>query len=165
VLVSARAGRTIGVMGASTDVHLTSALRQGRLVWRYERELDVVTLAYANLVIETAEDVAWFEEQCEAFWRRFHHSDQPGSRKDLVVDMNGIVVKPTAASAWNEARARLAQKYLAKTYRFGGERRTVTAVHLGQVLQRTDGTIYGSREEALAALMADRAAERRSPWS
>jgi hypothetical protein len=51
----------------------------------------------------------------------------------------------------------MADKYIAKAYRYGGiDRRTVTAVHLGQVLNKTDGTIYASRQEALEALLSDR---------
>jgi hypothetical protein len=126
-------------------------------VWHYDVANDVVTLSYVGLVLETEADVAWFERECEAFWKRFHGSAPSAARKDLLVDMSGIVVKPAVASAWNGIRQRMADKHIAKTYRYGGiDRRTVTAVHLGQVLNKTDGTIYADREQALAALLADR---------
>jgi hypothetical protein len=131
-------------------------LRGGRLLHLYDATDDVVTLSYSNLVLEGPGDVEWFEQQCVAFWCDFHGSPIPPVRKDLLVDMGGIVVKPAVAAAWNAARGRMADNYLAKTYRFGGDHRTQTAVHLGQVLQRTEGMIYANREEALAALRADR---------
>jgi hypothetical protein len=135
----------------------TLSLRQGRLVWHYDFTHDVVTLSYTSLVLESDADAAWFEQQCEAFWKRFHGGRPNQPRKDLLVDMRGIVVKPAAAAAWNAVRAKMAAKYIAKTYRFNGfDRRTVTAVHLGQVLNHTDGTIYPNRQQALAALLADR---------
>src|SRR5262249_39301464 len=112
--------------------------------------------------IETEADVAWFLQGCEAFWKKFDAGKPEHVRKDLLVDMDGIIVKPGVAASWNAARGRLAEKYLGKTYRYGGERRTVTAVHLGHVLQKVDGTMYANREEALAALLADRAAAKKS---
>jgi hypothetical protein len=139
----------------------TVSLRQGRLVWHYDFTHDVVTLSYVGLVLESDADVAWFEQECEAFWKRFHGATPNPPRKDLLVDMNGIIVKPAVAAAWNAIRAKMAGKYIAKTYRFNGnDRRTVTAVHLGQVLNNTDGTIYPDQQHALAALFADRAAAR-----
>jgi hypothetical protein len=142
-------------------MNTTSTLRQGRLVWHYDVANDVVTLSYVGLVLETEADAAWFERECEAFWKRFHASAASPARKDLLVDMSGIVVKPAVASAWNGIRQRMAAKHIAKTYRYGGiDRRTVTAVHLGQVLNRTDGTIYADREQALAALLLDRSVVR-----
>jgi hypothetical protein len=139
----------------------TSTLRQGRLVWHFDAANDVVTLSYVSLVLETDADVAWFQRECEAFWKRFHSGGLNPARKDLLVDMSGIVVKPAVASAWNAIRQRMSDKYIAKTYRYGGiDRRTVTAVHLGQVLNRTDGTIYADRQHALDALLADRRAGR-----
>jgi hypothetical protein len=134
------------------------------LVWHYDAAHDLVTLRYADLMLESDADVAWFEQECEAFWRRFHESRPNVVRKDLLVDMTGIVVKPAVASAWNATRGRMAEKYITKTYRFGSgglDRRTATAVHLGQVLQKTDGTIYADRDQALSALLADRAAAAR----
>jgi hypothetical protein len=140
-------------------MNATSTLRQGRLVWHYDAANDVVTLSYVGLVLENDADVAWFERECAAFWRRFHTGTPNPARKDLLVDMSGIVVKPAVASAWNAIRQRMADKHIAKTYRYGGiDRRTVTAVHLGQVLNKTDGVIYADREQALAALLADRRA-------
>ena len=146
-------GRDAAEVGSANAV-----LRGGRLVWHYDSRHDVVTLGYSNLTLENAQDVEWFERECEGFWTRFHGSATPPARKDILVDMQGIVVKPGAAAAWNAARARLAEKYLQKTYRFGGERRTQTAVHLGQALHNTEGTIHANRDEALAALLTDRAA-------
>ncbi len=134
-----------------------SPLRHGRLIFSYSATHDVVTLRYTDLVLETGEDVVWFEQECESFWQRFHGSRQSPERKIVLVDLSGIVVKPAVANAWNAVRARLADKYIARTYRYGGERRTVTAIHLGQVLNKTDGTIYEDREQALAAIIADRA--------
>ncbi len=132
--------------------------RSGRLVWHFDAVYDVVTLSYVDIVLEKLEDVAWFEQECEQFWRKFNDGLSGQARKDLLVDMSGIVVKPAVATAWNATRARMAEKYIAKTYRFGGDRQTVTAVHLGQVLSNTDGTIYADRPAALAGLLADRSA-------
>jgi hypothetical protein len=139
-----------------TDFRVSSELRRGHMILHYDARYDVVTLAYEDVTIETDADVAWFEQSCAAFWKRFDGDKLTHERKDLLVDMGGIVVKPRIASSFNAARGRMAQKYLGKTYRFGGERRTITAVHLGQVLQKVDGTIYADREAALAALLADR---------
>jgi hypothetical protein len=154
---------TLAQMGSpSRDMQTASTLRGGRIVLDYDAINDVVTLSYSNLVLEAPGDVEWFEQQCVGFWRDYHGSPIPSVRKDLLVDMDGIVVKPAVAAAWNAARGRIAEKYLGKTYRFGGERRTQTAIHLGQVLQKTEGMIYADRKEALAALLADRLAARRA---
>jgi hypothetical protein len=146
----------------STDFRVSSELRAGQMILHYEARYDVVTLAYRDVTIETEADVAWFVQGCEAFWKRFDADKLTHERKDLLVDMGGIVVKPRVAASFNAARGRMAEKYLGKTYRYGGERRTITAVHLGQVLQNVDGTIYADRQEALAALLADRAAPKKS---
>jgi hypothetical protein len=145
-----------------TDFQVSSELRRGQMILHYEVRYDVVTLAYRNVTIETEADVAWFVEGCDAFWKRFDGDKLAHERKDLLVDMDGIVVKPRVAAAFNAARGRMTEKYLGKTYRYGGERRTITAVHLGHVLQKVDGTIYADREAALAALLADRAAAKKS---
>jgi hypothetical protein len=140
-----------------TDFHLILDVGKGKMIWQYDAAHDVVTLAYEGVVLETEADVTAFIHAGDAFWKRFDADKLAHERKDLLVDMGGIVVKPNVATAWNAARGYMVQKYLRNTYRFGGERRTATAVHLGQVLQKVDGTIYASRDEALAALLADRA--------
>jgi hypothetical protein len=143
--------------GPKTDFHLILDVAKGKMIWEYDAQHDVVTLGYEGVVLETDADVAAFVQAGDAFWKRFDADKLAHERKDLLVDMSGLVVKPTVATAWNAARGYMVQRYLRNTYRFGGERRTTTAVHLGHVLQRVDGTIYASREEALAALLADRA--------
>jgi hypothetical protein len=146
-----------------TDFRESSELRKGQLQLHYDARYDVVTLAYRNVTIEAEADVAWFVQRCEAFWKHFDAGKPEHVRKDLLVDMGGIVVKPSMAASWNAARGRLGEKYLGKVYRYGdAERRTITAVHLGQVLHGVDGTTYADREEALAALLADRAAAKKS---
>jgi hypothetical protein len=150
------------MVSQSADFRLGSTLRNGEMICSYDAKYDVVTLAFENVVLETEADVAWWMQSCDAFWKRFDVGKPAHERKDLLVDMAGLVVKPAVAAAWNAARARLVAKYLRNTYRYGGERRTVTAVHLGQVLQKVDGTFYVDREEALAALLADRAAAKMS---
>jgi hypothetical protein len=144
----------------ASDRSFTCDLRQGRMIWHYDARHDVVTLSYKDLVLETEADVAWFLRSCDAWWKHFD-AGKPHERKDLLVDMGGIVVKPAVAASWNAARGRLVERYLRRTYRFGGERRTVTAVHLGEVLQKVEGTVYADRAEALAAFLADRGAEHR----
>jgi hypothetical protein len=144
----------------ASDRDVIYELRQGRMIWHYDGFRDVITLSYKDLVLETEADVAWFIQSCDAWWKHFD-AGKAHERKDILVDMGGIVVKPAVAGSWNTARGRMVERYLRRTYRFGGERRTVTAVHLGQVLQKVDGTVYADRAEALAALLADRAAELR----
>jgi hypothetical protein len=155
----------IPVCPSATDLSVRSGLRHGQLIWHFDAWNDVVILSYKDLVLETDADVAWFEQECEEFWRRFHDSTDECRRgpKDLLVDLGGIQVKPAVAGAWNMVRERMVQKHLRKTYRFGGERRTLTAIHLGEVLQKTDGTTFANREQAFAALLADRAKAKQHP--
>jgi hypothetical protein len=144
-----------------TDFHLTIDVGKGKMIWQYDARHDVVTLEYEGVVLETDADVAAFVQAGDVFWKRFDADKRAHERKDLLVDMSGLVVKPTVATAWNAARGYMVQRYLRNTYRFSAERRTATAVHLGQVLQKVDGTIYASRDEALTALLADRAAQKK----
>ncbi len=124
-----------------------------KIVHTYDRANDVVTIRFTDVLIATSGDVVRWKRESEANYERLN------VRADCLVDLEGLDVHPSVRQEWTDARAYLAQHYMKRVYRFRGNARTRTAIFTGSVLGAAGGVVYGSREEALAALLADRGRE------
>ena len=127
------------------------------MAWKIEHQYDptyrVITIRFADVSLASRADVDRWRNESEAHYQRL------GVKADCLVDLDGLDVHAAVRRQWTEARLYLAERYMKKVYRFNGSARTKTVVYTGSVLAKAGGEVYPSREEALAALLRDRAAE------
>jgi hypothetical protein len=117
------------------------------------RELDVVEATFAHCEIKTPADVAKWRADVEQQLERF------GKKVDLLIDLDGLVVRPAAARLFGEYRSDVLRRFTRRSYRYGGDRATRTSVFTSSVLTGAHANVYPTRALALAALLEDRARE------
>jgi hypothetical protein len=76
-----------------------------------------------------------------------------GGPVDLLIDLEGLRVRPAASRRFGEVRANILAKYARHSVRYGPDAWTATSVNTSRVLQGAEANIFGSREEALDALL------------
>ena len=77
-----------------------------------------------------------------------------GSRVWLLIGLAGLRVQARAARSFGEARSRILQKFIVHSYRYGGDRKTLTSIATSRVIHGAEDNVFPTREEALAALLA-----------
>jgi hypothetical protein len=116
----------------------------------YDAVHDVVDSAFRDVILETEEDVLCWRREVEKRFARF------GRPVDLIIDLEGLIVKPSAARAFGAHRAEVLAANTRVSYRFNGNLQTRTSIYTSAVIHGADANIYESREEALRALLANR---------
>lgn len=116
----------------------------------YDPVHDVVDAAFKDVILETEEDVLCWRHEVEKRFQRY------GRPVDLIIDLEGLIVKPSAARAFGAHRAEVLAENTKISYRFNGNPQTRTSIYTSAVIHGADANVYESREEALKALIANR---------
>ena len=130
--------------------------------WKMEldtdRVHDVVTVRFEDCVLNTAEDVARWQQEISG------HLGVFGRKVDLLINLDGLVVKVPAGRAFGTARREVLEKFTNRSFRFGGDALTRSFVSTSGMITGADVNTYDTREAALKALLAAREkASRKAP--
>jgi hypothetical protein len=77
-----------------------------------------------------------------------------GRRLMLLINLDGLVVRPAAAKAFGQHRAEVLERFSIHSFRYGGDGATKTTVFTTAVLAGAEANVYPTREAAFAALKA-----------
>lgn len=116
----------------------------------YDAANDIVDAAFRDVILENDDDVVCWRREVE---RRFQRYGRP---VDLIINLDGLIVKPSAARSFGAHRAEVLAEHTRVSYRFNGNPQTRTSIYTSAVIHGADANIYESREEALKALLAHR---------
>jgi len=114
----------------------------------YLAEHDAVHAAFTDYVLETKEDVERWEREVSQKLATF------GRSVDLIIDMNGLIVRAKVGSDFGTARARVLMKYALHSVRYGGDRATRTSVLTSAAIHAIEANFHETKEEAVTALRA-----------
>lgn len=118
--------------------------------FRYLKEDDAVLAEFENVELVTPADAQKWAREVDLRLASF------GKKVDLLINLDGLKVRPGASREFGKLRAKVLAKHSNQSYRFGGDRSTLTSVHTSAVLEQTAANVYGSFEEARTALKRDR---------
>jgi hypothetical protein len=119
--------------------------------FRYLPEDDAVLAEFENVELQTAADALRWAKEVDARLSTF------GRKVDLIINLDGLRVKPPASREFGRQRKEVLARHSRRSFRFGGDRSTLTSVHTSAVLENAAANVYGSFEEARDALRRDRA--------
>ena len=115
---------------------------------------DVVTMTFHDCVLETPEDATDFMRLV------FAHIQRHKTPTDVLIDYSGLVVKPAAARQFGLERAEFGRRFVKRSYRFSvATTSSRTAIYTSSVLEGAHTNLYTTRDDALAALLAQRSKE------
>lgn len=127
--------------------------------FEYDALNDVVTAYFTDCVLVSEADVLRWRKEVEE-----HLSKYP-SRVDLLINLDGLVVKFTAGRVFGKERREVLERYTHRSYRFGGDEMTRMFVLTSGAINGAAVNHYATRDEALAALQAEREALRKRGFS
>ncbi len=123
----------------------------GRIHFQYRCLHDVV-IAYVDWHLETMEDLEVWARQYETYFEgRF------ADRVDLVLELSKFRLSPRLAPRFRELRSRILTRYVNLSYRVKEPAMERAMMYAGSVLNGGPANEFDSIEDALAALMRDRA--------
>ncbi|MCP3099300.1 hypothetical protein LZ198_10495 [Myxococcus sp. K15C18031901] len=129
------------------------------MTFEYDAPNDVVTAHFTDCLLVNEEDVLRWRREVEG-----HLSKYPG-KVDLLINLDGLVVKFTAGRVFGKERREVLERYTHRSYRFGGDEMTRMFVLTSGAINGAAVNHYASRDEALAALKAEREALRQRGFS
>jgi len=121
--------------------------------FRFLPEEQAVLAEFENVELQTPADASRWAKEVAVRLAAFGH------KVDLLIDLDGLRVKPAASREFGRQRADVLARHTRRSFRFGGDRSTLTSVHTSAVLENAAANVYASFEEARDALRRDRAAE------
>jgi hypothetical protein len=123
----------------------------GRIQFEYRSLYDVV-IAYVNWRLETTEDLeVWYRQYETYFKSRF-------SRKvDLILELSKFRLHPRIAPQFRELRNLILRDFTTRSYRVKEPAKERAMMYTGYVLMGGPANEFDSMEEALQALLDDRA--------
>ena len=124
-----------------------------KIAFDYDERLDVVTATFEDCILNNALDVARWRTEVE------NHLSKYPSKVDLLINLDGLVVKYTAGRVFGRERSEVLMRYTRRSFRYGGDEMTKMFVSTSGVINGAAVNVYRSREEAMKALLADRAVE------
>jgi hypothetical protein len=124
-----------------------------KMTFDYDDVYDVVTASFQDCILNNSLDVARWRTEVEGFLSRYP------SKVDLLINLDGLVVKYTAGRVFGRERSQVLARYTKRSFRFGGDEMTKMFVSTSGVINGAAVNVYRNREEALQALLADRKAE------
>ena len=124
-----------------------------KISFDYDEAHDVVTANFEDCILNNALDVARWRTEVEGFLSRYP------SKVDLLINLDGLVVKYTAGRPFGRERTEVLSRYTHRSFRFGGDEMTKMFVSTSGVINGAAVNVYRSREDALQALLEDRRAE------
>lgn len=130
------------------------------MAWKMEFHLDedhdVVTARFEDCILNTAEDVDRWRQQVEQHLRVY------GRKVDLLINLDGLVVKVGAGRSFGFARREVLEQFANRSFRFGGDTLTRSFVSTSGMITGADVNAYANRDDALKALLAARAKSTRT---
>jgi hypothetical protein len=117
----------------------------------YDEVHDVVTANFEDCILNNSLDVARWRTEVEGYLSRYP------SKVDLLINLDGLVVKYTAGRVFGRERTQVLARYTRRSFRFGGDEMTKMFVSTSGAINGAAVNVYRSRDEALKALLADRA--------
>ncbi|ABF89784.1 hypothetical protein MXAN_0159 [Myxococcus xanthus DK 1622] len=127
--------------------------------FEYDALNDVVTAYFTDCVLVSEADVLRWRKEVEE-----HLSKYP-PKVDLLINLDGLVVKFTAGRVFGKERREVLERYTHRSYRFGGDEMTRMFVLTSGAINGAAVNHYATRDEALAALQAEREALRKRGFS
>lgn len=124
-----------------------------KMSFDYDEAFDVVTATFEDCTLNNALDVARWRTEVEGYLSKYP------SKVDLLINLDGLVVKYTAGRVFGRERTAVLARYTRRSFRFGGDEMTKMFVSTSGVINGAAVNVYRSREEALRALLAERASE------
>jgi hypothetical protein len=118
--------------------------------FRHLPDDDAVLAEFENVELYTPDDVTRWAREVEARLSSF------GRKVDLLINLDGLKVRGAASREFGKRRAEVLAKYTRSSFRFGGDRATLTTVLTSAVIENTAANVYGSFEAARNALRASR---------
>lgn len=117
----------------------------------FDAKHDVVTASFKDVVLTSNEDVER--------WRREVEERLAGFKKkvDLLIDLSGLVVQFGAGRTFGQIRKEVLSQYTQRSFRYGGNEMTRLFVNTSGMITGAATNAYETREEALTALLKDRA--------
>jgi hypothetical protein len=123
----------------------------GRIHFQYRCLHDVV-LAYVDWHLETMEDLEIWAGQYETYFHgRFT------DKVDLVLELSKFRLSPRLAPRFRELRNGILTKYVNLSYRVNEPAMERAMMYAGSVLNGGPANAFDSIDEAIAALLRDRA--------
>lgn len=111
-----------------------------------------VEARFRDTELETPDHVSAWEERVRTEFARF------GEHKVwLLIGLDGLRVRARAARAFGEARSRVLAEHVVHSFRYGGDRSTLTSIATSRVIHGAEDNVFANRDDALAALIATRA--------
>jgi len=124
--------------------------------WKMEFHLDeqhdVVTAHFESCVLEVPDDAVRWRTEVE------RHLSAFGRKLDLLINLDGLVVKLPAVRSFGEERSAVLAKYATRSFRYGGDPLTRSSINTSGMRTGADVNQYETREQALRALLASREA-------
>jgi hypothetical protein len=111
----------------------------------------IIEARFRGVVLHDPSEVTEWARRVSLELARFHE------RIDLLIDLEGLKVNPSASRAFGEARTRVLSTYARHSARFGPDAWTATSVNTSRVLLGAEANIQPSRDAALALLIELRA--------
>ncbi|WP_394837311.1 hypothetical protein LVJ94_10430 [Pendulispora rubella] len=121
---------------------------------RYVPEHDFVLTSYDDVILRDQRDATRWRREVSAQFRQIGRIPV-----DVIIDLRGLVVKPSGARAYGENRVILIKEFCRRTYRFGGDLNTRTSVYTSAVLDGVQANVYATYNDALRALLQERERE------
>lgn len=128
-------------MPASMGTHMRFVL---------DEQYDIVEAFFEAYELRSAADVLAWRAKVERELGRFGH------KVDLLINLDGLVVRPAAAKLYGEHRSQLLALFANRSFRYGGDNATRTTVFTTSVFTGAEANVFPSRREALEALLDDR---------
>lgn len=119
-----------------------------RLRFLHDAALDVVESFSDQIVLNSAADVdEWASHVSEAL-------AQYGKKVWLLINLDGLVVRPTASASFGKRRAEVLQRFACASVRYGGDPWTLVSITTSAARHDTHGNVFPTRDEALRFLLA-----------
>jgi hypothetical protein len=123
----------------------------GQIHFQYRCLHDVV-IAHVDWHLETVDDLdVWFKQYEAYFEGRF------AEKVDLVLELSKFRLSPRIAPRFRELRSTILARYVNRSYRVKEPNMERAMMYAGAVLNGGPANHFDSMEEALAALLRDRA--------
>lgn len=130
----------------------------GLMAWTirflHDRAYDVVEAKFFDVVLETTADVLRWRREVE------QHLTPFGRRVDLLIDLDGLVVRPAASQFFGEQRSQVLMRFSIRSFRYNGSQSTLSSISQTARLYGAAANVHPNRASALAALLAERRRDR-----
>ncbi len=123
----------------------------GKIKFLYRPAMDVV-IATVDWTVDSEDDVSlWYEEYRAYFTGRFNR------KVDLILELSNFHLSPKIGNFFGQFRAQVLSEFVDRSYRVNQHARERAFMYTSSALHGAPANHYESVEDAVAALLADRA--------